>query len=231
MSTPPLNLGLLGGTFDPIHCGHLDVAREAQRALGLDAIWVIPARRPPHRTNPHASAAHRFAMAALGVADEPHLLMSDLEMDATGPSYTMGTLDRIETLGALGALGMKPSRIAFLIGADAFRDIRTWRGYPAVLDRCHFAVVSRPGCPVSGLRSALPELQARMTDAAGRLPETPAVLLIDASTTDVSSTMIRQAVVEGRDLAGLTPAPVARYILRHSLYSPSRSEPRSPGVA
>src|SRR6187549_2314720 len=98
-------IGLLGGTFDPVHCGHLDVARAAQQALGLDEVWLVPARVPPHRTTPQASAAHRFAMAALAVSDDPTLRASDVEMESGGPSYTIDTLERLEATG-LDARGL-----------------------------------------------------------------------------------------------------------------------------
>jgi nicotinate-nucleotide adenylyltransferase len=207
-----MTIGLLGGTFDPVHVGHLDVARAAREAAGLEAVWLVPARLPPHRRVPYASAAHRFAMAALAAASEPRLLVSDVEMDAPGPSYTA------ETLSRLSARGYDLRTFCFVIGADAFRDIPTWKDYPDVLERCDFAVVSRPGFPVAGLRRALPHLSGRMIDAPSAAAPRPSILLIDAPTSPVSSTDVRQAIWRGASLEGLLPPAVAGHIARHGLY-------------
>jgi nicotinate-nucleotide adenylyltransferase len=215
-------IGLFGGTFDPVHVGHLDVARAARTVLALDAVWLVPSRTPPHRRSPEASAAHRFAMAALAIQSEAGMLVSDLELDASGPSYTAATLDRLESRGwDLGSF-------CFVIGADAFRDIEAWKDYPRVLDRCDFAVVSRPGMPASALRQALPALAGRMVDAsasasAGASADRSAarqtsILLVDAPTSPVSSTDVRHAIRRGASLDGLLPVAVANYIARHGLY-------------
>ena len=222
-----MKIGLFGGTFDPMHVGHLDVVRAARQALGLDVVWLVPARVPPHRRPPHASASHRFAMAALAIQAEPGVLLSDIEMEATGPSYTTATLDRIE------ARGWSLGTYVFIIGADAFRDIEAWKDYPRVLDRCHFAVVSRPGIPATALREALPALADRMRDVSSSGPggrpvsaETtagrPGILLVDAPTSSVSSTDIRRAIPRGGSLDGLLPPGVASYIARHGLYRDDR---------
>lgn len=208
-------LGLLGGTFDPIHQGHLDVADAARRALGLTRVLVMPSRIPPHRRAPHASAAHRFAMAALAVRCSPDLLVSDLEMLDTSdasPSYTATTLDR------MAARGVNTQELVFITGADAFRDIRTWMGYPAILDRCHFAAVSRPGQPATGLRALLPELADRMIESTRAIPDRPAILLVDAPTAPVSSTAIRERIRSGDSIEGMLPRDVADYVEKHGLY-------------
>jgi nicotinate-nucleotide adenylyltransferase len=207
-----MRIGLFGGTFDPIHLGHLDVAHAARRALGLDCVWMLPARLPPHREVPHASAAHRFAMVALAVIDQEGLLVSDLEMEARGPSYTMETLDRVDRTAAA-----KHERV-LVTGADAFRDIRSWRGYPALLDRTHVAVVSRPGLPASAVRTLLPELGERMSEPSGSALGAPKIFLVDAPTAPVSSTQVRRALAGGERIQGLVPAAVARYIERQGLY-------------
>jgi nicotinate-nucleotide adenylyltransferase len=207
-------IGLLGGTFDPIHYGHLDLARAARQALELPEVWLVPSRLPPHRRPPVASPAHRFAMVALALSDQDGLLVSDLEMDTPGPSYTVETLDRLEARGLSGA------DVCFITGADAFCDIRSWRAFPELLDRCHFAVVSRPGTPVGTLREAMPDLAARMTDAPATPNRGPAIHLVEAATAPVSSTAIRRALEEGRSVNGLLPAAVAAHIERHRLYVP-----------
>ena len=216
--------GLFGGTFDPVHVGHLDVVRVARQALDLDVVWLVPARTPPHRRPPHASAAHRFAMAALATQVETGVLVSDLEMDTAGPSYTAASFDRIESRG------WNLRSFCFVIGADAFREIEAWKDYPRVLDRCDFAVVSRPGLPASGLRQVLPALAGRMVDIPARRPGSAgataagqtSILLVDAPTSPVSSTDVRSAIVRGASLEGLLPAVIADYIARHSLYQHTR---------
>jgi nicotinate-nucleotide adenylyltransferase len=207
-----MRIGLFGGTFDPIHLGHLDVARAARQALTLDEVWVVPARVPPHRSTPHASAAHRFAMTALAVEDEAGLRMSDVEMESDGPSYTTSTLDRLEAAGA-------NTRALFLItGADAFKDIRSWKGYPALIDRCHIVVVSRPGYAAARARTEIPELADRMHETPCTVPAAPSIFLVDAPTAPVSSTGVRRAIADRESLDALVPPRVAAYIVRHGLY-------------
>lgn len=205
-------IGLFGGTFDPIHTGHLDVARAARRALGLDVVWLAPARVPPHRAAPYASAAHRFAMTALALEDESGLVVSDVDMETTGPSYTAETLTRLR------AIGLDLSEVVFITGADAFRDIESWRDYPHFLSLCHFVVVSRPDMPVGSLRSRLPALAGRMIDTPCTWPAQPSILLVDAPTAPVSSTIVRRALAEQLPLTGLVPSRVVDYIRRTGLY-------------
>jgi len=218
--------GVLGGTFDPIHLGHLAVARRAADAFGLGRVLLLPSRTPPHRpVDPSASLFHRFAMVALAAAADDRLVASDLEMGRAGPSYTA------DTLRALGATGLGAWQIFFLIGADAFAEIATWREYPAVLDLAHFVVCSRPGAAAAALPARLPDLAARMipvpipgAEALGlrhsdvtERRETR-VFLLDCATPDISSTSIRAHARAGRPLAGLVPPEVDDYIRRHGLY-------------
>ncbi len=207
--------GILGGTFDPIHEGHLRVAAAARDALGLPVVQLAPARVPPHRAGPLVSIYHRFAMVALAAETDASLVACDLGLDSTEPSYT-GTL-----LREFERAGHQASQMVFIIGADAFADIATWRYYPAILDRCHFAVVSRPGLSVSSLPARLPALAARFDapPAAGAWPAAPRIFLIDSPTPDVSSTDIRARAKAGLPLDGLVPPAVARYVRRHGLYA------------
>lgn len=209
-----MRVGLLGGTFDPIHRGHLDVADAARRAMQLEQIWFVPARQPPHRKPPTAPAAHRFAMVALALAGRQHLRLSDIEMDTTGPSYTIETLNRLEH--SCPEL-IRP--LCFVTGADAFRDIQAWRCWEELLDRCHFAVVSRPGVPAAGLRDALPDLAGRMREPAAGCAARPAIFLIDAPTADVSSTRLRSVLRNTIPSSDLLPAAVAEYAVREGLYA------------
>ena len=210
--------GVLGGTFDPIHEGHLAVAAAAARLLSLDEILLVPSRTPPHRpVDPAASIFHRFAMVALAAQRDPRMLASDLELGRPGPSYTA------DTLRALHAAGLDRLQIFFLIGADAFAEIATWREFPAVIDLAHFVVCNRPGTPAASMPARLPGLSARMItlgagDGYAADAPTPSVYLLDVPTPDVSSTTVRACARAGRPLAGLLPPEVDSYIRRHGLY-------------
>lgn len=215
-------IGLLGGTFDPIHMGHLDVGRVAQSTLGLQEVLVIPANVPPHRPKPHTSSFHRFAMVALAVAGREGWRASDVELRHEAPSYTITTLRRFHERG------YAPTELYFLIGADAFADITKWREYPRLLDHAHFAVVSRPGCPVDALPERLPALATRMVRP-GAEPSAPSIFLIDGVTADVSSTAIRQRLAVGEHAEGMVDPRVLHHIEQHGLYRAFTTERR--GVA
>ncbi|MYD70934.1 MAG: nicotinate (nicotinamide) nucleotide adenylyltransferase [Acidobacteria bacterium] len=208
-------LGILGGTFDPVHYGHLDAALAAQQALGLDEVRLMPSREPPHKTPfEQAGGDHRLAMVALAVDGYEALQASDFELRAPGPSYTSVTLRRLAD-----EQGHDPSRLFFVLGSDAFADIGQWYDYPALLDRGHFVVVSRPDATGAPLRERMPELAGRMQ--AGRPPAegAPAIWLVDAGTRDVSSSEIRRRLVRREPLDHLLPHAVADYIVRHDLYA------------
>jgi nicotinate-nucleotide adenylyltransferase len=213
--TTAQRIGVFGGTFDPIHCGHLDIGRAAEAALGLTRTFIIPANVPPHRLQPFASAYHRFAMVALAAASRPNWRASDLELRCDAPSFTSATLRRFHERGYAA------SELFFVIGADAFAEIGTWRDYPDILDRAHFAVVSRPGCSVIQLPGRLPLLAPRMVkpplDALAQID--PVIILIDAPTADVSSTAIRLRRANGQSIAGLVDVRVQQHIEQHGLYT------------
>ena len=211
-------IGLLGGTFDPIHRGHLDLGAAAINALGLTELLVIPAHTPPHRTPPAASAFHRFAMVALATADLGTWRASDVELLSNEPSYTASTLARLR------GEGFAPQELFFVAGADAFADVESWKDFPAILEAANFAVVSRPGHPVSYLsEKRMPALRARMATS-GRVEHgQPAmgtcIFLIDAVTADVSSTAIRQRLTRRESIRNLVPHGVEQHIERHGLYA------------
>jgi len=208
-------VGLLGGTFDPIHYGHLAVARAAQQALVLDHVRFIPSARPPHRPDsPQASEYHRVAMIRLAIADETGWEVSDLELRRHGPSYTY------DTLSTLNRDGLPPSQIFFITGADAFAEIATWHRYPEVLDLAHFIVVARPGFSIEALRGRVPALANRMIEPADlAVSSAPRIVLVAAATPDVSSTAIRGRAARRESLDGLVPPAVSAYISQHDLYS------------
>ncbi len=204
--TAQLRVGVFGGTFDPIHVGHLEAATAARRALSLDRVLLLPARTPPHRsTEPRASVFHRFAMVALAAA-EGDMTVSDLELRRDGPSYTALTLE------ALHRDGFTPSQLFFITGSDAFAEVGSWYDYPRILELANFAVISRPGAP---------RPSALISNHQSPIPAGPAVLSVEANTPDVSSTEIRRRVGAGESIKGLVPSSVAGHIHRHRLYVPA----------
>lgn len=243
----PRRIGVLGGTFDPIHAGHLSVAVQAADALALDRVLLLPSRVPPHRpVDPSASAFHRFAMTALAARTDRRLAASDVELARAGTSYTA------DTLRALHDGGIERSQIFFLTGADAFAEIATWREYPAVLDFANFVVCSRRGVAATSLAQRLPDVAPRMIPvpapgaeapglhaadaglhrAALAAPPETRVFLLDVRTPDVSSTDIRARARAGRPLAGLVPPEVDDHIRRHGLYGaePGAATPGRPAA-
>ena len=212
-------VGILGGTFDPIHFGHLDVAAAARRSLELTEVIFIPSRTPPHRpTAPVASRYHRLAMVALAVADEVMYRVSDQELRTDGPSYTSLTLE------TRAQAGLRPSQLFFIAGADAFAEISSWHDYPNLLSLAHYVVVSRPCYPVSELRRRLPDLAPRMRDArpcvdATSTQEETSIWLVDAVTRDISSSDIRTCLALGDPIDRFVPPRVAAYIKRQGTYT------------
>src|SRR6476620_2482023 len=155
-------VGLLGGTLDPIHVGHLETACAAKRALHLEHVYVLPSRVPPHRTQqPIASSHHRFAMSSLAINGVDGLRVSDIELSAPGPSYTVDTLERFSN-----GMGLRTSQSFFITGADAFAEIETWHRYPDVLDRANFVVISRPGMTAAAAIERVPGVSERLQPAA-----------------------------------------------------------------
>jgi nicotinate-nucleotide adenylyltransferase len=212
---PTRRLGILGGTFDPVHVGHLDLADAAQGALGLTEMILVTSNVPPHRPQPVTSAYHRFAMVAFAVQERPDWRAVDLELRYDAPSFTSRTLSRFHQRG------YQPTELFFVIGADAFLEIESWRDYPSILEATHFVVVSRPRVPVRVVSEQLPHVTSRIVtspiDAVSS--EIPLIILIDAPTADVSSTAIRDRLAAGESIAGLVLPRVHQHIEQHGLYT------------
>ena len=208
-------IGIMGGTFDPVHWGHLEAAFAAETALKLQRLLLVTARVPPHREPPQASSYHRFAMAALAVAGRSGWRATDLELRHDAQSYTADTLRMFHDRGYAA------SELYFIIGADAFAEIQSWKDYPQVLEYAHFAVVSRPGHPVGDLPHRLPLLAERMVapplDAISNIDTM--IVLLDAPTSSVSATEVRERRARGESIAGLVPDPIRKHIEQHGLYS------------
>jgi nicotinate-nucleotide adenylyltransferase len=226
MATPmTAPLGILGGTFDPIHLGHLELAREVRDALGLAAVRLIPAGDPPHRAAPVASAAHRLAMVQLAVEGHRGLEVDDREIERPGRSYTVLTLAELRA-------EMPARPLALLVGADAFLGMPTWHQWESLFDLAHVVVVARPGVDLEG---SLPEPLAREwtrrhTADAASLPARPAGAIYVQPVTPhaISASAIRAAIAAGNSAAHhlqigtLLPPAVLAYIDRNQLY---RSRP------
>lgn len=209
-------IGIFGGTFDPVHVGHLEAAAAAGRALKLEEMLLMPSMTPPHRqSQPKASAFHRFAMVALAIARRGDFIASDDELRSEGPSYTS------DTLGRWHAKGFAPTELFFVLGSDAFSDIATWHRYPDVLNAAHFVVVARPGSRLTEVERRVSTLVSRMIDAAAFMRSrdlVPQIIVVRATTPDISSTELRRRVAAGESLTGLTPPAVINHIRRHGLY-------------
>ncbi len=199
-------IALYGGTFDPIHFGHLIAARSVAEQLGVDRTIFIPSAAPPHKDN-HAvtPAAHRLEMVRRAVDGEPGFEVSDCEIRRTGPSYTVDTIAHFrEELGANAAL-------YWIIGADSLTELVGWYRVGELADACRIVTASRPGCD----DQELGVLQRSLTDAQiaairDRVLTTPQI--------DISATDIRQRVREGRSIRYLVPEPAREYIIEQSLY-------------
>jgi nicotinate-nucleotide adenylyltransferase len=209
-------LGVLGGTFDPIHVGHLDAADAASAALALDEVLLVPAYDQPLRAmEPRATVYHRFTLAVLAVSDRPNCRVSDMELLRQGHSYTE------ETLRALQACGWHASHIFFILGTDAFAGIASWHGYPRMFDLAHFVVIARPGTTIDEATAHTPELRSRTSlspEDSDSIDGATRIFLVHAHTRDVSSTTIRERLAGGLPIDGLVPPRVAQHIQKHHLY-------------
>lgn len=212
-------IGLLGGTFDPIHKGHLQLAEVVLATWGLERILFIPAAVPPHKIGRTGSAIkHRLQMVHLAVAHQPGCMVSDLEASPGRPSYT------IETMTALRAGGEERTEYFFIIGGDAFLEIETWYCWRELLQSTSFIVAIRQGYPLQDLQLFLKhhgftgETAAIGSEYHGRHGNEVRLLIADIA--DISSTDIRQRIAEGRPWRHLVPETVATYIDEHNLYHP-----------
>lgn len=209
-------VGLLGGTFDPIHHGHLRLAEEVADALNLPQVRLMPAGIPPHRPPPRANAQDREAMVKLAIANNPRLALETHELGLNRPAYMVETLEALRD-----RLGVQRPLLLF-VGADAFLGLTSWHRWTQLFELCHLVVCHRPGH--TDWQAQLPEpldqawRQRRATAAS--LAQAPAGLLIDQDITqlDISATQIRRLLAAGRSPRYLLPEPVLDYIHAHRLY-------------
>lgn len=217
-------LALLGGTFDPVHFGHLRIASETAAALKLPEVRLILAKIPVHRARPGASEAQRLAMLKLAVAGVPGLAADDRELKRDTPSYTVLTLESLRA-----EFPLRP--LIWLIGVDAFMHINHWYEWPRLFELAHFVVLNRPGFAVSqALSPMLTEVwQGRLTSSATALSETThgSIYLHTVTPQAISATKIRNTIAAGASdsaLVSLLPAPVLAYIRAHQLYLPENNK-------
>jgi len=213
------SIGILGGTFDPIHFGHLRLAEMATDALSLGHVRFIPAGQPYHRGNSVASAEHRVAMTALAIVDNPHFVLDTREVERDGPSYTVDTLTELRA-----ELGFAQP-IVVLLGTDAFSRITGWHRYQELFSLAHIAILTRAGMAPDWLNAVdaelRKELKARITTEERLLQETSAggIISIPMTPLEISSTEIRNRLRAGKSVRYLLPAPVLDYIESHDLYT------------
>jgi len=207
-------IGIFGGTFDPVHIGHLRVAQEFASAFELDSVLMMVAATPPHRDPPVASAADRLKMVQLAIKDYPGLTASDIELVREGPSFTLDTVKEVRGIAG-GAL------VWMALGGDAYAMIHSWHYPKEVLAQTHLVVLTRPGYSVD-LMASLPEEISGCYNLKGDIyiQESGATLrTLPVSPVDVSSSMIRKSASEGGSIRDLVTAEVLQYIRQKGLYS------------
>lgn len=211
--------GILGGTFDPPHIGHLALAQEAFARLQLDRVWFVPAATPPHkRGQPISDATHRRAMVELAIADDERFGLDTVDLDRSGPSYTVETLRRLrQRWGDAAWMG-------FIVGWDMLLSLPTWHEPANVLAALDaFIATRRPGySPADDDEQALAELERKLPGARSKLR------MLSAPQLDIAASDLRERVAQGLPVRYLTPDPVCAYISTHGLYAPAKFERGDP---
>ena len=218
MSAGPV--GILGGTFDPVHFGHLRLAQEATDALRLATVRFVPSGTPPHRAAPAVSAEHRLEMVRRAIEANPAFSVDDRELRRAGPGYTVDTLAELRR--ELGPT----SSLCLLVGADAFLDFATWSRWHELFDLAHVVVAHRPGYPVDTWQNRMPQPLAREYGArtmaqplAVHLAAAGGIVVVPIAALDISSTRIRECLRSGASPRYLLPDSVLDYIQRNALYA------------
>ncbi len=208
-------IGILGGTFDPVHNGHLSAALGVREHFALDGVLMLPAARPPHKGgSPITQFRERLTMLELAVAGQPGLSACAMEGERPGPSFTIDTLRALRQGNG--------SQLYFIIGLDAFADIHTWKEYDLLPDEAHLVILNRPGSLIPAAEYITEFFPAFSTVDDGKSWQAAGVageIYVPAMEAHaVSSSMLRTAVAAGRDIRTLTPAAVAEYIVKNQLY-------------
>ena len=212
-------IGIFGGTFDPIHYGHLRLAEEAREQCGLAEVRFIPSGTPPHRAAPQAGAADRLAMVQLALAGQPGFVADAREVERTDPCYS------VQTLAALRAEVGTARPLCWLLGSDAFLQLHRWWHWRELFDLAHLVVIQRPGQPLGNAMlkadaELLAEYRARLVPAPLALRETAAggIAVLEVPLLEIAATDLRRRIEEGRSLRYLLPDAVLTYLQTHSVY-------------
>ncbi len=218
-----MRLGILGGTFDPIHLGHLRTAEEIGQDLDLKKVYLIPSASPPHRTHePLASFQHRLNMAQLAAGDSRLLEALDVENRRPGLSYSIETLKEFRKTFSPG------TELFFVLGTDAFLEIKTWKDYRGLFDYAHFVIIQRAGFQPDGFEALVQDLgiDVGKTDRPHVFtgPSGNRITLMKTTLMGISSTRIRRLVAEGKSIRFLVPEPVRNYITKNRLYKNHASD-------
>ncbi len=198
-----MKIGVLGGTFDPIHRGHRAIAEAARNRLGLDEVYFVPAARTPLKESGATLAVERrVSMVRLGIAGYPYFKLSTIEIDRPGPSYTVDTITELRD-----KLGPE-NELFFIVGWDILSQLSRWREPAKIIQMCRLVAVPRPGYSLpdsASMEAAIPGLSQRL-------------IVLDEPKIDISATEIRQRAARGESISHLVPEPVAEYIRKEKLY-------------
>ena len=199
-----MKIGVLGGTFDPVHQGHLVIAEEAIGRLNLAEILFVPAGQPWLKMDyPISSAEHRVQMVRLAIADKPGFKLSTMEIERDGPTYTVDTIAQLQAQLGTG------TELFFILGWDNLNELPQWREPARLVKLCHLVAIPRPGYP-------LPDLDSLEAVIPGL---TSSTIILNTPEIDISASEIRQTVAQGLSISHLVPEPVDRYIREHRLYT------------
>ncbi len=212
-------IGIFGGTFNPIHTGHVKAAQEVQRAFRMDRILFIPSSIPPHKVSPDiAPASHRMKMVELAISSYPRLVPSSIEIDAGGKSYSILTLEKLKAK-------FPKASMFFILGVDAFLEIDTWREHEKLLEQCHFVVISRPGYH---LKEAAKTIGKEYTDRIVWVSEpfdykedrygSHKIFFLAIPTLNIASRDVREKIKTGKSIKNLVTETVEKYIRQNKLY-------------
>ena len=225
-----MKLGIFGGTFNPIHFGHLRSAEEALELAGLDRVIFIPSGNPSLKTENIAPAEHRYAMARLATIKNPRFELLDLECKTRQKSYTANTLEKLHDL-------YPDASLYFMLGIDAFLDIPNWYRPERLLSLAHFLILSRPGCRFADLSTSpylsVTKEKLRKLDSGDilhystKLGNGNTAMLLNVSPINISATDIRTRITEGKSVKYLLPADVESYIISHKLYAFRKPQDRA----
>jgi nicotinate-nucleotide adenylyltransferase len=216
--TGEVRIGLLGGTFNPIHTGHLRAAEEICERFHLNNVIFIPAKLPPHKVSTEViPAAHRFTMVKLAIQGNPHFSASDLELKRRGRSYT------IQTVSYFRARYGGDTNLFFILGEDAFREIKIWKDYKTIFSLCDFIVMERPGQPLKLSKEIIPVDIKRdfCYESGSRIlvhRSNHRVYFAGITLFDISSSKIRERIKRGESVRYLLPDRVEEYIEKNRLY-------------